>query len=204
MFLNVNIYSWHRIIKMKRFFRYIELNGLFRYWGRFDAHFYKGHKLSYEVSTELDNGAKWFGYYIFSPDEKSWVADWSAPPPHYISFCLNKGLFEPIGYEIKTSNGKSLPSVWSFSGSMSMDGPWENNITTCHNISSNSNYYVNWSHGNYTCFRLDTLKRTGSDHKTFDIDFLELYGTLYDEDMTLQYKNRHYISILCAFIFTIK
>ena len=170
---------------MKKLFPYKEQNGVFNYFYSLDKEYYLNHFIEYFNSSVYINpqGHPWDGHYAFTPDNNLWLAD-NGKPPHYLIFCFKKNfLFHPIGYEITTSTGEAaLPEEWSFSGSMSKE-VWENNETTTHFIAKGKSHYVPWNHGPFKCFQLEPIKSQRGD-ATFDVSFIELFGTLYSLDAT--------------------
>ena len=179
-------------------FPYNKNNGVFRYLYRLDNQFYLSY-LSNISSSDLYK-SEWNPYnaLIYDDNGAFWLSDPTKNTQNYLSFCFRYGLFMPLGYEITASNGTSLPEKWKFSGSKS-GNLWENSETVNYSIPKSESYFVKWEHGPYNCFRLDTLKRQIHSDASFDVAFLELFGTYYLFDET---SNLHYFSVNKLYIFT--
>ena len=169
---------------MKYKFPYQENNGIFRYLYRLDNEYYLKYLNNIKSSPLYMGSQSWSPYnaLVFDDNGASWLSNGDLEE-NYFSFCFTKGLFKATGYELTASGGTSLPYKWSFAGSISNEN-WENKETKTYSIPKSTSQYFSWSKGPFKCFRIDTLLRQSGDYPSFDVAYLELFGTYYVLDMT--------------------
>ena len=116
-----------------------------------------------ENAFDFDNGTHW------TPSEDSKSFQW-------IKFCFNNFVVNVEKYEMMASNGNCRPNSWTFSGSM--DDNFVNAEAAAFSFPKLETKSFTWKHGPYRCFKITSTSLSQCDNYLFDINQIELYGTI--------------------------
>ena len=189
------------------YFPHIEQNGILKYLYLKNSSYYNNRKIfSYKASGYNKRLSLYPSYAFDFNDNRYWTdsENENSNVENFLSFCFEKGIAIIKGYEIKASNGGTLPYKWSFSASNN-NKKWSYNKTTTHAMNTNDVFYVDWYNGPFKCYRIDFINNTYNNLKTTDVNQIEIFGVYYSQIKTDYNKKTFILELkLLMILFTTK
>ena len=113
---------------------------------------------------------------IFNYSKGYWFSD--SVSDNHITFCFPYHEILLSGYQLYSGTGTCLLNKWSMSG-MNVPEEYENTIEVTEKVAQGKSYYKPYGKGPYKCFKLILIGNSQCGLGQTDIQFIELYGTLY-------------------------
>ena len=163
-------------------FKHQKNNGIFKYLYNGYLNYYS----QFTISAQYEAGHH--STYAFDWTTSYWYAGTSANVPEKaaLAFCFNGRKVNLTGYEITTSNMACRPQKWNFTASND-EKEWTTPDVISHSIGSREVYYRDYSPGTFRCFKIvhtAYLSHRECGSYAYDIDQIELFGTLYTDSKT--------------------
>ena len=154
-------------------------NGIFKYLYNNNLNYYSQFAINAIYDTDHHST------YAFDWTTSYWYAGHStlSQEQSTLEFCFNGRRVNLTGYEITTSDMTCRPKTWNFTASNDKTS-WTSPDVVSHSMGSREVYYRDYSPGTFRCFKLiptTYLSHNECKSYAFDIDQIELFGTLYTD-----------------------